>query len=68
MSNQISIIRVLNEFKKKVYPIIIFSSKSSGDRGDILRKDVISYSSIILNVEENIQGFSYYFTKWSNLE
>ncbi len=64
MSNSISIVRVITNCNKPIYPVLLFSSKNAGARFERLREEIVDYSSIITNIGVNIKGFSYYFTQY----
>lgn len=64
MSNSISIVRVIKNCKKKIYPVLLFSPKDGGAKLQHLKGDIINYSNVIKNIESNINGFSYYFTQF----
>jgi len=51
MSNSISIVRVIKNCKKPIFPILLFSSKDAGARLQHLKGDIINYSNVIKNIE-----------------
>ena len=50
MSNSISIVRVIKNCRKRIYPILLFSSKDGGARLQHLKGDIINYSNVIKNI------------------
>ena len=65
ISNAISILHAMRAAKGiPIYPMLLFSSKDMGSRYDMFREDIKNYCKIIKNVEADIKGFSYYFSRF----